>query len=861
MPLPLPNLDDRTFTQLLAEARRVVTRTAPEWNDLSAGDPGMVLLELYAYLTETMIYRLNRLPDKVYIAFLRLLGVTPHPPAAARVTLRFSRATAAQSLDIPRGTRVTVGRPGGGEEPPIFITGQTVSLAAGETEVEVLAFHATQVEGELLGRGTGLPGLSLTVRRPPLIAPTGDQYDLLIGVESLPEELDEQAPARQFNNKSYRLWRAVDNFTNLGPDRYVYVADRSDGTIIFAPAARLAAAAGELAETAVALAAIPPAGREIRAWYRTGGGPEGNVNAHTLTVLKDTIPGLEVTNPRPATGGQAAESLPNALVRGPQELHSLQRAVTARDFELLAMNSSRGVARARALTQADLWRHALPGTAEILLVPHLPENERNGRISAESLRQRQAAEVRQQIQQALDERRPLGTICRVSWAHYKTVRVLVRIVVGHEEDQAAVKARVLDRLYQTISPLPTGISATGWPFGQSLRVSDVYSVALAEPGVRWVDRVVRLLVDETPAQHVTALAADHFQPHTWYAASSTDESATLFRSMNDGEGWEAIGRFTQEPIAVIEPHPQRAGLVAMATATADGGSRIHVSADCGENWQTVTHFAFAVTDLAWTLRGSTPLLLLATERGLYELLLVPNGSPVQLMVDRQDQDRGLYAVATAVDVRGGVSVIVSSQNLGGVYLSSDGGRSGTFRAIGLSGEDIRQLAVQYDGPRAFLWAGATVAGGNDPGNGCFRWELRGSEDAPEGWRHFGRGWNGGSCRGIGFVNGRILAASHRAGVLRLDPRREAGWQTPDVRCGLPLRDPGRFHPVETIATNPAGTLLLVGNVEGVYGSRDGEAYTPSASEEFLDRVTLPETWLFVSGEHDVTVVTEGDDEA
>ena len=99
-----------------------------------------------------------------------------------------------------------------------------------------------------------------------------------------------------------------------------------------------------------ALAAIPGAGREIRLWYRRGGGPEGNVEANTLTQLKDAITGVQVTNPSPAVGGRATETLENALVRGPQQLYSLQRAVTARDFELVALYNSRAVARAKALT-------------------------------------------------------------------------------------------------------------------------------------------------------------------------------------------------------------------------------------------------------------------------------------------------------------------------------------------------------------------------------------------------------------------------------------------------------------------------------------------------------------------------------
>ena len=68
MPLPLPNLDDRSFDELLDEARRRIALRAPGWTDLSPSDPGIVLLELFAFLTETMIYRLNRLPQKAYLA-------------------------------------------------------------------------------------------------------------------------------------------------------------------------------------------------------------------------------------------------------------------------------------------------------------------------------------------------------------------------------------------------------------------------------------------------------------------------------------------------------------------------------------------------------------------------------------------------------------------------------------------------------------------------------------------------------------------------------------------------------------------------------------------------------------------------
>src|SRR5262249_26038964 len=127
MALPSPNLDDRTFAQLVEEARQRIRVSCPQWTDLSVSDPGMALLEVFAYLTDTMIYRLNRLPEKAYIAFLRLLGVSLLPPESASVKLLFKLSHSAEKpVEIPRGTRVSVARAESGSEPPIFVLPRSV---------------------------------------------------------------------------------------------------------------------------------------------------------------------------------------------------------------------------------------------------------------------------------------------------------------------------------------------------------------------------------------------------------------------------------------------------------------------------------------------------------------------------------------------------------------------------------------------------------------------------------------------------------------------------------------------------------------------------------------------------------------
>lgn len=121
-PLPSPNLDDRRFQQLVDEAKRYVQQRAPEWTDHNVSDPGVTLIETFAYLVDQLLYRLNRVPDKNYLAFLDLLGIRLFPPAAARADIDFwLSAPQPGPVVLPAGTEVTTARDAG-EEPVVFTT-------------------------------------------------------------------------------------------------------------------------------------------------------------------------------------------------------------------------------------------------------------------------------------------------------------------------------------------------------------------------------------------------------------------------------------------------------------------------------------------------------------------------------------------------------------------------------------------------------------------------------------------------------------------------------------------------------------------------------------------------------------------
>jgi hypothetical protein len=73
MSLPLPRLDDRTYAQLVQEGVALIPRYAPGWTNHNASDPGITLVELFAFLTESYLYRVDRVTDRARLAFLRLL--------------------------------------------------------------------------------------------------------------------------------------------------------------------------------------------------------------------------------------------------------------------------------------------------------------------------------------------------------------------------------------------------------------------------------------------------------------------------------------------------------------------------------------------------------------------------------------------------------------------------------------------------------------------------------------------------------------------------------------------------------------------------------------------------------------------
>jgi len=85
--LPLPNLDDKTFEQILREAKKFIPLYSPQWTDQNYHDPGITFLELFAWLSEMQQYYLNRIPEKNELKFLKLLNCLPKDKEQARTSI------------------------------------------------------------------------------------------------------------------------------------------------------------------------------------------------------------------------------------------------------------------------------------------------------------------------------------------------------------------------------------------------------------------------------------------------------------------------------------------------------------------------------------------------------------------------------------------------------------------------------------------------------------------------------------------------------------------------------------------------------------------------------------------------------
>lgn len=141
MPLAVPSLDTRTFDDLVAQAKQRIPRYLPEWTNFNESDPGIVLVELFAWMTEAVLYELNQAPTVLQYKLLQMLGIETQPAQAATTELQFTLNPGVDSAIIPPLTKVLASGATYADGSPVVFETKSSVIAIAPTLAGVVAMN------------------------------------------------------------------------------------------------------------------------------------------------------------------------------------------------------------------------------------------------------------------------------------------------------------------------------------------------------------------------------------------------------------------------------------------------------------------------------------------------------------------------------------------------------------------------------------------------------------------------------------------------------------------------------------------------------------------------------------------------
>jgi hypothetical protein len=470
---------DKDFNSLRRALLRFAQYRLPEWTDRSPADFGMLMVDMFAFMGDVNLYYQDRIAEQTLIEFatersnvvnlLRLIGyeLLQPVPAFAQVDLVFQPGI--PSVVIPTGLlfrTIGIASPQVFEylEPDLTInldSDQVETLSDGRRRYRDLPIRqGTTVAWHVIGTSTSEANQSFALNPGPVVPDT------------LEVEVDEGAGWIRWDRRDSLLY-------DIGPDGRVRLSepDARHYYVRFDANSNAAVHFGD-----GRFGRRPPMG-PIRATYRTGGGPAGNVPAGTIQEALSPVPNLdEVTNRLPAAGGQDAESTADARRFGPLAFRSQDRAVTESDYETMA-HLAGGVAKARARTRS--WN---------LVDLYVAPAGESCRPVPETLRRRLLA--------FLEDRRMAGTFVRVLDAGCVPIDISVEVAYDERYRGDAVRQGVEEAIAEHLA-------YENVAFGQSIYLSAVHNAIEDVPGVRLVTITRFRRRDDTDDVIAKALAESH----------------------------------------------------------------------------------------------------------------------------------------------------------------------------------------------------------------------------------------------------------------------------------------------------------------------------------------------------------------
>lgn len=334
------------------------------------------------------------------------------------------------------------------------------SITAAPLGALIPAAHSQREGTEDVGESDGTPAQVFKLRLTPVLQPADA----------------ETLEVREPDSENWDEWERVESFVESGPEDHHFVLDLASGEIELGPTIRQPDGSWRQH------GAVPPKGSRLRfTHYRHGGGRRGNVAAATITQLLASIPGLStVTNPRPALGGVDPETIDSLRARAAMEFRTRYRAVTADDFEFLAVAASPRVARAICVPPAETG-----GVVRVHILPRVDPADR--KLEYEELVPEEG--LLTEVAEYLDERRLIGQTVELVPVALRGISVVVNVQASMRADVQRVEEDVTRALYTYLNPLLGGESdglGAGWEFGRALNQGELFGVVHNVPGVDYV---------------------------------------------------------------------------------------------------------------------------------------------------------------------------------------------------------------------------------------------------------------------------------------------------------------------------------------------------------------------------------------
>jgi len=453
----------RDYESLLQAMRDQIPHKLSQWTDFTnEADFGNVLLQLFAHIGDILSYYQDRVANESFlgtaqtrrsvIEHLRLIGYelgTAAPAAAAltltvpgsvtsTVTLAKGDAFATKSqkdrpsvrFEYTRDSNLVIDFGAIAADP---VTGRKVYAGLPVEEGRL-------IDAEVLGASAGTPD-----QRFPLAHPGA-----ILGRLNVAQPTGQDMLVRTQLAGTVDVWTRRESlaFSQAGQNDYFVEVDENDrATLVFGDGS---------------FGAIPRQGAQITVTYRIGGGLAGNVMAGTVNTIADApqlaLLGAKVINPGPATGGAEREDIVHAVQQAPAVFRSLRRAVTAADYQALAL-SYKGVGKVRAVGTG--WNEVT-----LFVAP-----EGGGKVSDV---------LEAGLKGYFEDKRMLSQIIEVSDVDYVPIFVTAEIAV----ESFYVPADVVAQVQQAAADL---LAFDRVDFNQSVYLSRFYEDSQSVPGVVFVN--------------------------------------------------------------------------------------------------------------------------------------------------------------------------------------------------------------------------------------------------------------------------------------------------------------------------------------------------------------------------------------